>query len=172
MGSALEKKTACESEAFLFRVKTGEHEVELRGAHQEVIKTLERLPELIAKVNQAFECAKPKTAANPVVKLAEEPKLEAKQIENPTQKMPKIAITENVDHAALRILESEWGKWRPRTEAEMKEVLQASALRFSDRAFSGALEALSKKGMVRRWNTNSGSVYILAEKNTKAGSKR
>ena len=152
----------------MFRVKIGEYEVELRGTQQEVMQTLENLHELVAKVNQAFECAKPKAIATLTVKTAEETKTTKSPVTS-TQKIPKIAVTENADHAVLRILESEWGKWRPRTEAELKEVLQASELKFSDRTLSGALEGLSKKGLVRRWNTNGGSVYILAEqKNVKA----
>ncbi len=169
MGSALEKKTSKDSEAFLLRVKISEGEVEIRGTQQEVMQTIEKLPEILAKVNLAFECAKPKPSANLTVKIAEEPK-PIKQTENIAQKIPKIAITENADHALLRILESEWGKWRPRTEEELKGVLQASELKFSDRTLSGALETLSKKGLVRRWNTSAGLVYILAEKkSSKAG---
>jgi hypothetical protein len=37
-------------------------------------------------------------------------------------------------------------------------------LKYSDRVFSQTLTLLANKGFVRRWNTNTGFVYILAEK--------
>jgi hypothetical protein len=164
VGYALQKKDA-DSEAFSLRVRIGEYEVELRGTHQEVMETLENLPDIIAKVHKAFECAKPKTIATFTVKTAEETKT-TKTPEMPAQKYPKINATENADQAVLKILESEWGKWRPRTEAELKEALQSNDLKFSERVLAGALEGLSKKGLVRRWNTNTGFVYILSEQKT------
>jgi hypothetical protein len=61
------------------------------------------------------------------------------------------------------MLGTDWGKWRPRTVEELKEAMKANGLNYSDRALSGTLDALSDKGMIRRWNTNTGFVYILAE---------
>ncbi|MCW4009455.1 MAG: hypothetical protein NWF05_02395 [Candidatus Bathyarchaeota archaeon] len=153
-------------EAFSLRIKIGEYEVELSGAHTEVMATAESLPDLIANVNRAFESAKPKTVATITVKTAEETKHE-KTAETPAQNYPKIEATERADQAVLRLLESAWGKWRPRTVEELKEALTESDLKFSERAFVSALDKLVKKGQVRRWNTNTGFVYILAEQKMK-----
>jgi hypothetical protein len=169
---ALQKKGAkINSESFSLRVKIGEYEVELSGTRQEVIETVENLPDMIAKVNKAFECAKPKTIATITVKTAEETKT-PKPTETPAQNYPKIATTDNADQAVLRILESDWGKWRPRTLEELKEAVQTNDLKFTEKSLTSALEGLSKKGLVKRWNTNTGFVYILAEQKAKTKGER
>ncbi len=149
------------------RVKIGEYEIELRGTRQEVMETVESIPDLVANINKAFENSKSKAVATITVRTAQETKT-TKPSETQIQNYPKIAATENVEHALVKILESDWGKWRPRTEEELKEALQTSELKFSDRALASALDGLSRKGLLRRWNTNTGFVYILAEqKSTK-----
>jgi hypothetical protein len=59
---------------FAFRVKLGEYEVEVRGTHEEVTKTIENLPNLFANVHKAFDVAKPKTVATITVKTEAPPK--------------------------------------------------------------------------------------------------
>ena len=144
------------------RVKIGEYEVELCGTHQEVLETMENLSELVANVHKAFEFAKPKTVATITVKTAEETK-PAKPAETSAMNHPKIAATEKADQAVLRVLESDWGKWRPRTVEELKQAMQTNDLKFTERVLDSALDVLSKKGLVRRWNTDTGFVYILSE---------
>ncbi|MGC9346450.1 MAG: hypothetical protein ACP5ER_06660, partial [Candidatus Bathyarchaeales archaeon] len=53
--------------------------------------------------------------------------------------------------------------WRPRTFAELKEALKANGLRYPGRKLAGVLLGLVKNGKVRRWKTDAGHVYILAE---------
>jgi hypothetical protein len=45
-------------------------------------------------------------------------------------------------------------------------------LRFEGRVFAGVLAGLVRRGLVRRWKTVSGVVYILAEKEAVAVEKR
>ncbi|MEM3597203.1 MAG: hypothetical protein QXJ53_03650 [Candidatus Bathyarchaeia archaeon] len=135
----------------------GEYEVEVSGTREEVLKTIEDLPTLMVNVQKAFEGLKPKTVTKLTVKA------EAK--EEPTvQKFPTIARTEKCDEALLKILKSDWGKWRPRTIEELRSALEANGLSFSGKVLSGALFGLVRKGVVRRWKTDAGYVYILAEK--------
>jgi hypothetical protein len=145
---------------FGFRVRFGDFEVEVSGSREEVLRTVEMLPGLIVKVREAFEGLEPREKAKITVRT-EAPKAEEKII---VQGFPKIAPTENCAEAVLRILESDWGKWRPRTVDELKKVLVANGLNFPGRVLSAALLGLVRKGTVRRWNTNAGYVYILAEK--------
>jgi hypothetical protein len=168
---ALQKKGAGSIGDFSFRVKIGEHEVELKGTREEVIETIQNLPDLVGKVNKAFECAKPKAIATITVKTAEEPKPAPKPPEPSAQSYPKIAATEDASQAVLRILESDWGKWRPRTAEELKQALQNNNITFPERVFGTALDGLAKKELVRRWDTNTGFVYILAEKPIKKGER-
>jgi hypothetical protein len=136
----------------------GEYEVEINGTREEVLKTIGELPSLTVNVHKAFESLKPKTVATLTLKK------EGAKEEALMQKYPKILRTEKCDEAILRILETDWGKWRPRTVTELKDALKENKLKFSGRILAGVLMGLVRKGKVRRWKTDAGYVYILAEK--------
>lgn len=146
------------NEPFAFRVKTGKFEVEIRGEREEVLKTIKELSILMADIQKAFETPKPKTTATLTVKTA------AKKEETSTQKYPKILTTEDCSEAILNILATDWGKWRPRTIRELKEALKANEMQFPGRTLAGVLLGLTNKRKIRRWKTDTGCVYILAEK--------
>jgi hypothetical protein len=166
-----QKKIEEKHEGFGFRVKLGEYEIEIRGTNEEVIKTIENLPNLIVNIHKAFEIAKPKTVATLTVKT-EAPSKAAP--EAPAQAYPKIASPASCEEAMLRILKSDWGKWRPRTMEELEEATKANGLKYPGRTLGATLDALAEKGKIRRWNTNTGFVYILAEEKTPSsgGEKR
>ena len=145
---------------FSFRVKFGECEVEVRGSRSDVLETIKELPNLMLDLNKAFENLKAKAAATVTVKAS----AATVKAESPVEKYPKISKVENCSEAILRILESDWGKWRPRTVTELKEALAANDLHFPGRTLAGDLLALVRKGVVRCWKTDKGYVYILAEK--------
>jgi hypothetical protein len=156
----MEKKAEENGEGFAFRVKMGEYEVEVKGKREDVTKTIENLPILISQVHKAFDSVKPKTVATLTVKT--EPSSKSTS-EEPAQSYPKIVSSANCEEAVIKILETDWGKWRPRTIEELKETMKANGLKFSDHVLDDALHKLGDKGMVRRWNTNTGFVYILGE---------
>ena len=158
-----------ESEGFAFRLKIGEYEVEIRGTPEEVTNTLKDLPNIVANVHKAFESVKPKTVATLTVKT--EPAAKAKETPKTlAQAYPKITAVVNCEDAVLRLLETDWGKWRPRTMEELNDAMKANKITYTKRTVEGTLNKLANKGMVRRWNTNTGFVYILAEgKPSKAG---
>jgi hypothetical protein len=157
-GIALQGKAVREGQkGFVFRVKIGDYEVEIEGTREEVLKTVGELPGLTASVGKAFEGLKPRTETTVTVKK------EAAREEAVVQKYPKIVPTENCGEAVLRILESDWGKWRPRTVTELKAALRANELDYSGRILPGVLLGLVRQGKVRRWKTDAGQVYILAE---------
>lgn len=146
---------------FALRVKVGEYEIEVAGTREEVIKTVEELPGLMSKVNKALENVKPKTVTTLTVKA--EPTKESQPV---SKKYPSIPSTRNLDEAILSLLETEWGKWRPHTLNELKEALKSNGIDHSAQALSRILMDLVKKERIRRWNTDAGYVYILAEKET------
>jgi hypothetical protein len=148
-----------EKGAFALRVKLGDYEVEIKGKREEVLKTVSELPGLTANLASAFNNLKPKTVATITVK--KEPAKET--VEASVQKYPKIVETEKCDEAVLRVLETDWGKWRPRTITEIREALRANEISFAGRVLAGVLVGLAKKGKVRSWKTPAGYVYILAE---------
>ncbi len=147
---------------FAFRIKIGEYEIEIQGTQEEVAKTLKDLPNIVATVHKAFESVKPKTVATLTVKT--EPIVKAKETPKaPAQAYPKITAVVNCEDAVLRLLETDWGKWRPRTMEELNDAMNANKITFTKRTLEGTMNKLADKGMVRRWNTNTGFVYILAE---------
>jgi len=142
---------------FVFRVKLGDFEVEISGGREEVLRTVKELPGLMVDVCRAFEVSKPKTSATLTVKTA------AAKGEAAVEKFPKILRVKSCGEAVLKVLETDWGKWRPRTVGELKAALKANGLRYPGRTLSGVLLGLVRKGKVRRWKTDAGCVYILAE---------
>jgi len=149
-------------EGFSFRVKFGECEVEVRGSRSDVLETIKELPNLMLDLNKAFENLKAKAAATVTVKAPAT--VATVKAESPVEKYPKIPKVESCSEAILKVLESDWGKWRPRTVTELKEALAANDLHFPGRILAGDLLALVRKGVVRCWRTDKGYVYILAEK--------
>ena len=148
-------------QSFAFRLKMGEYEIEISGSQEEVMKTIKGLPEIIANVDKAFEKVRPKKVTTLTVKT--EP---AGPQKAPTQEYPQISRTEKRDEAVLNLLATDWGKWRPRTIDELNEALKTNRMETSLRTLSATLMDLFKKEKVVRWQTDSGYVYILAEKET------
>jgi len=137
----------------------GEYEIEIDGNREEVLKTIKDLPSLMNSVHKAFESVKPKKVATLTVKT------EATRNEKtPSQRYPRISPTESYDETVLRLLETDWGKWRPRTIDELKEALKANRMDCPGRTLVAVLVGLVKKGKIKRWKTEAGNVYILAEK--------
>lgn len=148
-------------ENFSFRLKMGEYEVETSGSREDVMDTMKELPDIIANIDKAFEKVKPKKVTTLTVKT--EP---AGPQKSPTQEYPQIQHTEKRDEAILNLLATDWGKWRPRTIDELSGALKTNGMETPLRSLSGVLMDLVKKEKVVRWQTTSGYVYILAEKET------
>ena len=96
-----------QSENFSFRLKTGEYEIEIKGTHEEVTKTIEDLPDIVINVHKALENVKPKTVATLTVRT--EPTAKPEQ-EAPAQSYPKIVSPASPAEAFVKILETDWGK--------------------------------------------------------------
>jgi hypothetical protein len=146
---------------FSFRVKMNQNEIEISGTKKEVLETLKALPKLVGQVSKALNPTEAKTAASEntpvVVKLAPTATVSPKMF-------PSIKEAKNCSGAVVKLLETEWGTWKPRTMPEIIEALKANALHYPRSTLSGVLAWLVKKGKVRRWKTDAGYVYILAEK--------
>jgi hypothetical protein len=134
---------------FSLRVKFGSHEIEISGTREEVMKTIEELPHVIASVSKAFDAVNIEVSASkPAASAA----------------YPAISSVANCSEAVLKILETGWGKRQPRSLPELVKVLKANALHYPSTTLSGVLVWLVKKGKVKRWKTDKGYVYALTEK--------
>jgi len=147
------------SSAFSLRVRLGEYEVEISGDRDEVLKTVNELSSIVANVSNAFEPLKVKVSTT---SLTVKPPKGKPPI--PMEEYPKISRKLSCSKAILHLLESEWGKWRPRTLSELEEALKANSIHYPASTLSSVLRWLANKGRVRRWKTDAGYVYILAEK--------
>ena len=131
---------------FSFRVKLGDFEIEISGNCDEVFKTVEVLPSLMANVSKAFEVAKTTKPTSDVVASA----------------FPVVSSS-NCSEAVLKLLESDWGK-EPRTLPDLVDALKANALHYPSTTLSGVLTWLTKKGKIKRWKTDKGYVYAIVRK--------
>lgn len=140
---------------FSFRVRLGDYEVEISGTREETLETVKELPALLSRVSKAFESVTLKIVAAKMTKSTE-----AKAVSIP---YPKISGCKSCSEAVLKLLDSDWGRWRPRTLAELMEAMKVNALHYPSSTLSGVLTWLVKRGKIRRWKTDEGYVYILAE---------
>jgi hypothetical protein len=136
---------------FSLRVKFGSHEIEISGTREEVMKTIEELPHLIANVSKAFDTVNIKVNASKPVALAT---------------YPTISSSANCSEAVLKLLKTDWGKQQPRTLPELIKAMKVNALHYPSTTLSGVLVWLVKKNKVKRWKTDKGYVYALPEKET------
>lgn len=148
--------------SFSVRVKFGEFEIQLGGTRKEVLDTLNDLPALVTKVMKAFEEAKQKNTAQTETKPIT---VRISSANNPAASIPipTIQPAKQLNQSILNLLETDWGRWRPRTMPELIEALKANGVHYPATTLSGVLMWLVKKGKVRRWKTDEGYVYILAE---------
>ena len=133
--------------SFKIRVRVGEHEVELEGTREEVYATLDELPDIIGKVNDALQgVAKPKSArSKPAGELS----------------FPKIDYTNQCSEAITSLLTTGWGH-TPRTIGDLREAMEANVIFFPKSTMSGVLNWMIKKGSLRRWKDKKrGYLYLL-----------
>ena len=149
------------NESFTFRVKLGEREIELKGLHKDVTHTIEKLPNLISNIYKAFDNMTPKTVTTLTVKT--KPSSSKPEPKESSQEYPQISTAKGSKDAILEILQTNWGKWRPRTMEELQEAIISNNLKFTKTILKKTINQLVKKGKIRRWSTNAGFVYILTE---------
>jgi len=130
---------------FSFRVKMGQQEIEISGTREEVIKTIEELPSLVANIAKAFESTKNREIASQPVSSA----------------YPSISPSASCSEAVLRLLETDWGR-QARTLTELGEALKENAVHCPSTTLSGVLAWLVRKNKIKRWKTDRGYVYVLA----------
>jgi hypothetical protein len=151
---------------FTLRVRLGQYEVEISGARDDVLKTVEDLPNLVTVVSEAF------AQAGVNVRAADaQPSQDSASTPSPSLSgmYPSIQGSGNCSDAVLKLLETEWGRSSPRTLPELVEAMRVNAVHFPVTTLSGVLNWLVRKGRVKRWKTDKGYVYVLAGPNVVHG---
>jgi len=144
----------------------GEYEVEISGSREDVLKTVEDLPNLVTVVSEAF------AQAGASVRVADvQPSRNS--VKTPLTSLsstyPSIQGSGNCSDAVLKLLETDWGRSTPRTLPELVEAMRVNAIHFPVTTLSGVLNWLVRKGRVKRWKTDKGYVYVLAGPNVVHG---
>ena len=151
---------------FTLRVRLGQYEVEISGSREDVLKTVEDLPNLVTVVSEAF------AQAGVSVKVADvQPSQDSipTSSTSPSITYPSIQGSGNCSDAVLKLLETDWGRSTPRTLPELVEAMRVNAVHFPVTTLSGVLNWLVRKGRVKRWKTDKGYVYVLAGPNMAHG---
>jgi hypothetical protein len=154
---------------FSLRVRLEQCEVEISGSREEVLRTFEDLPKLVAVISGAF--------AEAGVKLGNAASGGSVSALSSSSSLPRVSVaypsiqsSGGCGNAVLKLLSADWGRATPRTLPELVDALKANALHYPATTLSGVLNWLVRKGEVRRWKTDKGYVYVLAGETGRASS--
>ncbi|MBN1682207.1 hypothetical protein JW865_01475 [Candidatus Bathyarchaeota archaeon] len=138
------------NQPFHLKIRIGDTEVELSGIKSDVLETINDLPIILNKINDAFHGES---------NIKSKQKKQVTNIE-PTQ-YPQIPRTTQCSEAVTSLLAVEWGK-TPRTISELREAMEANAIFFPKTTLSGVLVWLVKKGTLRRYKDKKrGYLYTM-----------
>jgi hypothetical protein len=151
---------------FCLRVRLGHYEVEISGSRDDVLKTIDDLPNLVAVVSEAFAQA---GAAISIPSDQPPQSSPAAPSVSASGAYPSIQGSGNCSDAVLRLLETDWGRSTPRTLPELIEAMRVNAIHYPVTTLSGVLNWLVRKSKVKRWKTDKGYVYVLAGPNVAHG---
>jgi hypothetical protein len=140
------------SKEFTLRVRIGSNEIEISGNHEEVMKALGNVSDLVSKVTAAFGNAPLPTASmSDAVPQA------------PQEEYPSVSIdpATSCPDAIVGLLSTDWGRRKPRTLGELLAAMKVNAIHYPEGTIKGRLTDLTKKGVLRRINSGRGYEYIL-----------
>ncbi len=134
---------------FSVRVRLHRYEVEVSGSRDEVLKTFEDLPRLVAVISEAFGTVEVEPAET-------KPSVEGSAV------YPSIQSSGNCSDVVVQLLGSEWGRVQPRSLPELVEAMRDNAVHYPATTLSGVLSWLVRRGKIKRWKTEKGYVYVLS----------
>jgi len=139
---------------FTIRIRIGTNEIELSGSHEEVMRTLGNISELVSKVTVAFG----KTSTSTLVQENEQPS-------QTPEEFPSVAIdpATSCPDAIVQLLSTDWGRMKPRTLGELLAAMKVNAVHYPEGTVKGRLTDLTKKGVLRRIKSGRGYEYILVK---------
>lgn len=143
---------------FSLRIRLGLYEIEISGSKEDVLETVNDLPNLVAAVSEAF--AQVGTDIN--VSNGPNQSSSATPSASAGGGFPSIQASGSCSEAVLRLLMTDWGRSAPRTLPELVEALRVNAVHYPVTTLSGVLHWLVRKGKVKRWKTDKGYVYVLS----------
>ncbi|MGP3667370.1 MAG: hypothetical protein ACKD6N_00720 [Candidatus Bathyarchaeota archaeon] len=154
-----------DSGKIILRLKIGNSELQLEGSRQNILEMIEKdLPKIFEAISKAEIFKGKEEYPSPLTKQEESFPVS----HNLSEPYPSISA-KSCPEAVVQLLSTSWGKKKPRTLSEIKEVLDANALHYSNKVIGFTLTRLTKKQKVRRWKTEHGYVYTLASSGVEEG---
>ncbi len=147
---------------FSLRVRLGRCEVEISGSKDDVLRTVEDLSTLVAVISEAFSQVGVEAQQNETGAQSVSP-MPSSESSSHAHIYPSIKSTGGCSDAVLRLLATHWGRAAPKTLPEIVEAMRANAVHYPVTTLSGVLNWLVRKGKVKRWKTDKGYVYVLAQ---------
>ena len=135
---------------FCLRVRLGQYEVEVSGNRDEVLKTFNDLPNLVATISEAFRTVGLESTDKSSIKSSS------------SLAYPSIQSSGNCSDAVMQLLETDWGCQEPKTLSELVEAMRINAVHYPSTTLSGVLSWLVRRGKIKRWKTEKGYVYVLS----------
>jgi hypothetical protein len=135
---------------FCLRVRLGQYEVEVSGNRDEVLKTFNDLPNLVAMISEAFRTVGLESTDKSSIQSSS------------SLAYPSIQSSSNCSDAVLQLLETDWGRQEPKTLSELVEAMRINAVHYPSTTLSGVLSWLVRRGKIKRWKTEKGYVYVLS----------
>lgn len=153
--------------AFSLRVRLGQYEVEISGTREDVLRTVNDMPNLVAIISEAFSKAQLTEAQSNNLggQSASHKSTPQSRSASVAAGYPSIQSSGGCSDAVVRLLSTDWGKMAPRTLPEIIEAMRVNAVHYPVTTLSGVLNWLVRKGRVKRWKTEKGYVYVLAQSN-------
>lgn len=152
---------------FSLRVRLGPCEVEISGTREDVLRTVNDMPKFVAVISEAFSKVQ-LTEAQSNNAIAQSSSLKSTSQSGSASVAagyPSIQSSGGCSDAVVRLLSTDWGRTSPRTLPEIIEAMRVNAVHYPVTTLSGVLNWLVRKGKVKRWKTEKGYVYVLAQSN-------
>lgn len=139
---------------FTIRVKIRDYEVELTGSHSDVLQSLEELPKILGRVNEAFNISQ--SSKEMLLSQQAEP---VKETYPPISAQPGMSCPD----AIVTVLSTTWGHEKPRPLGEIMDAMKVNALHFPLGTVKGRLTDLTKRGILRRIKGEKGYGYVITK---------
>jgi len=141
----------------ILRIKAANFEIQLEGPREILLDMTEKdLPKIMEAVTKL--AAAPHPAQAPSVAAAGAEATSTQATATVTDQVPTVSAGSCGD-AILALMNTPWGRAKPRFLSEIQEALEANAMHYSGKVIGFTLTRLTRRQKLRRWKTEQGYVY-------------
>ncbi|MFQ5763276.1 MAG: hypothetical protein ACE5PO_09590 [Candidatus Bathyarchaeia archaeon] len=138
------------------RIKTANFEIQLEGPRETLLDMTDKdLPKIVEAVSKLV--APPPTPQPSAITAQPQPAVV--EAAPGAAEPPPTVTADSCGDAILALMNTPWGRAKPRCLSEIKDALEANALHYSGKVIGFTLTRLTRKQKLRRWKTDDGYVY-------------